>query len=278
MKVIDLVDNQYLKIDKEDSVSHLIGEFQNSNQKAALVFDKKRFIGVTSKDMLLKSRLNLSKLKAEKIIKKVPVLIGDEDVKEAARLIYTSNSAILPVIKKKVLIGVISSIKLCTKLKEDKELCERKIEEFMVKETVTIEEDDGIDKAIELMRKNNISRLPVVDKRGNVLNIISVSDIIELYTLRLGDSENHSNTYSGKAPRQTRAYKNKNFHLANYAVNNITFHTLITAKPDDSLCKVIDLMNNNAISSMVIVDNKKVLGIITSRDLIKLFLREYISV
>ena len=54
----ELIKEDYVKIDKDKPISELIGLLRLTNQKAALVFDKKKFIGVSTKDLLLKTRLN----------------------------------------------------------------------------------------------------------------------------------------------------------------------------------------------------------------------------
>ena len=50
---------------------------------------------------------------------------------------------------------------------------------------------------------------------------------------------------------------------------------LTYVKPDTPMDKVADLMANNGIRRLLVVDNGKLIGIITSRDILKYF-RDYV--
>jgi CBS domain-containing protein len=43
----------------------------------------------------------------------------------------------------------------------------------------TIHEDEGFDRALELMRSENVRRLPVVDRHGKLRGIVSLDDLLE---------------------------------------------------------------------------------------------------
>ncbi|TRZ91667.1 MAG: CBS domain-containing protein [Methanosarcinales archaeon] len=46
---------------------------------------------------------------------------------------------------------------------------------------------------------------------------------------------------------------------------------VITCKPDDPISTLVDLFKNNHISGMPVVENEKVVGIVSETDLLKLF-------
>ena len=48
----------------------------------------------------------------------------------------------------------------------------------MKKKVITIEQDDNTDRAIDVMKKNKISILPVVDKDGNLVGIVGVKELL----------------------------------------------------------------------------------------------------
>jgi CBS domain-containing protein len=49
--------------------------------------------------------------------------------------------------------------------------------DVMTKTVFTVEEDDTIDTALDLMQTNNIRRIPVVDARRELVGMVSVSDL-----------------------------------------------------------------------------------------------------
>jgi CBS domain-containing protein len=58
-----------------------------------------------------------------------------------------------------------------------KRVAEKKVEEVMSKEVVTVKEDDSLMECVDLMIKNNIKRLPVLDDAGKVAGMIYQKDI-----------------------------------------------------------------------------------------------------
>ena len=49
----------------------------------------------------------------------------------------------------------------------------------MTKRPITITEDTGIDKALELMHSEKVRRLPVLNKRGQLVGIVSELDLLK---------------------------------------------------------------------------------------------------
>lgn len=52
---------------------------------------------------------------------------------------------------------------------------------------VTVREDMAVDDALEIMRKNGVRRVPVVDREGALVGILAVDDLIELFADRLSE-------------------------------------------------------------------------------------------
>jgi len=63
---------------------------------------------------------------------------------------------------------------------------ELKLKDIMTKDVITISPDDTVEYASVLMLENKISGLPVVDKEGHVIGIITQSDIFKLFVKMLG--------------------------------------------------------------------------------------------
>lgn len=55
------------------------------------------------------------------------------------------------------------------------------VKDLMTQDLITINTDDSIVKAAELLSKHNISGLPVIDKLGKLSGMISSSDIVRIY-------------------------------------------------------------------------------------------------
>jgi CBS domain-containing protein len=269
----DIITTDYAKIDKNAAISELIGELIRTKQKAAVVFDKNKYIGITTKRLLLKTKIDPAKLKVNKVIEKVPTLTGKEDLTEAARLLYTADAPILPIIEKGQVIGIIKSIDVINNLPQEEK--NKKVNQIMTLTPITIKENDRTGKAIEIMRENKVSRIPIVDDKGDLLSITSITDFIEKHHIMLQGKAEQGVKSTGAAGSTGFSGEHKDMHA--FPIKNITSPITITGKESDSVSNVINTMNEFNISSLVIVKENKPVGIVTIRDLLKLFIKDRLT-
>ncbi|KKR76828.1 MAG: CBS domain containing membrane protein [Candidatus Levybacteria bacterium GW2011_GWA2_40_8] len=132
--------------------------------------------------------------------KKVDYVFTKSKVKNISKLIFIHQINGVPVLSGKRVIGFITERDILAKFfpsiqeyiedpvnTSNFEKMERKISEIfdltadkiMSKRLVTIEPDAPILRAQSLMLSHKVGRLPVVDKRGNLIGIISKGDIFK---------------------------------------------------------------------------------------------------
>jgi CBS domain-containing protein len=272
-----LIQKRYVAVDKSDTISHLIGQLKQNKAKAALVFDKNKFIGIADTHLLIKTKLDPTSMKVDKIVKKIPVLNGKEELGEVARLLLTSDTRMLPVIDHEKVIGVINSLDVIKQL-HNTEAGKKKLKEVMTLSPITIHENDRLGKAIEIMKENHVSRIPIVNDKGELVQIAALTDLLYDYTLRLQSRSDArgKGMLSQHGPRTSRAYGDKT-ELNAYPIKNISTLIIITASPDDTIGRTIDKMERFDISSIVVVEGKRPVGIIATRDLLKLLLKHQVT-
>jgi hypothetical protein len=100
----------------------------------------------------------------------------DTAIREAAKLFVKENIRGAPVVYNHKPVGIISTVDVTRALADNKE--NRKVREVMSKDLHTIAEDACISHAIQMMEKYNISRLIVVDNRGDSKGIVTRTDIL----------------------------------------------------------------------------------------------------
>ncbi len=61
---------------------------------------------------------------------------------------------------------------------------QRRVKDIMSRDVVTLDPEDKITEALELLVANRVSALPVVDKRKKCIGILSTSDLIDLPATR----------------------------------------------------------------------------------------------
>lgn len=116
--------------------------------------------------------------------------------------------------------------------------------ESTARKVITTTVDVSIDSAMDTLIGNNIGCLPVVGDKGQLIGIISDKDIF----------------------RKIHQTGGKYHDLK---VGEIMSTELIIGLPEDDLAYIAGLMAKNWIRHIPIMDNEKVIGLISSRDIIK---------
>jgi CBS domain-containing protein len=115
----------------------------------------------------------------KEIMTKTPACCAPEDDLEyVTKLMLDHNCGAIPVCDGAKIIGVITdrdiAVRGFTKAGNPLSL---EVRELMTQPVFTIGEWDHIDNAIELMEEKQVRRLPVVDRNGRIVGILSQSDL-----------------------------------------------------------------------------------------------------
>jgi transcriptional regulator len=104
-------------------------------------------------------------------------LDGLSTIRDAARVLSTKSIEGAPVMDDGEIMGMVTLSDISRALAESRE--EMKVVDIMTKNTITINEDVMIADAIEIMNKNQIGRLIVVDQTGNARGIVTRTDLLD---------------------------------------------------------------------------------------------------
>ena len=121
------------------------------------------------------------------------------------------------------------------------------IKNLMSEDIITIDKDQNLSDALKLLRKNNVSRLPVVNNK-ELVGIISERDIAS----KLGSSKYESMPAS-------------RLHISSVMVKDV-----FTVPQTMQLEEVANLMLENGIGSVPIMDDDKMVGIVSKADFVTL--------
>ncbi len=143
-------------------------------------------------------------MKVSRIVKKkVDCVTPNSTLLDASKFIFGHHHRGLPVVsaKNKKLVGFITQQDILSQLfptigelmedyahekdfeameKRAKEVLNKKVKAAMTKKVLFVHIDDPVLKAESIMKINHISRLPVVDNKGNLIGIVSKGDIFRL--------------------------------------------------------------------------------------------------
>ncbi|MFQ5937951.1 MAG: CBS domain-containing protein [Acidiferrobacterales bacterium] len=114
----------------------------------------------------------------------VVIVRRDSSVQEAAQLMRTHHVGDLVVVEERdgerVPVGIITDRDIVVEvIAKNVELGAVSIGDVMSFELVTVNEDDDIFDTVKLMRTKGVRRVPVVDKHGVLVGILTVDDLVD---------------------------------------------------------------------------------------------------
>ncbi|MCF7941165.1 MAG: CBS domain-containing protein [Spirochaetia bacterium] len=126
----------------------------------------------------------------------------------------------------------------------------------MTQNPVTIRQDVPVAEAQRIMRQEKIHRLPVLDKDKNLVGIVTEKDLL----------------YASPSPASTLDVYELNYLLSKLTVKKVMSTPVISIPPDTVIEEAARVMADNDIGGLSVVEQGKLVGIITESDIFKIFI------
>lgn len=271
----DILTKNYVKVDVKDTIAVLLGALKKAKERYALIFEGKKYLGVITKRTILTERIDINQTKVANIAKRrsnakgsiyVPTLEPDTDDKTICKLMAAANTHILPVIQDGKVIGVVKAEDVLMEMAPIlRTSCEK-----IAKKPMTATPDTKISKAFEILTKNHIDHLPIVDGQGALTGIISVSDLMENTELFAENRQRIPKAASHQGGKKTGYGRGEKTHPYNLPIQNyVGAKILCSAPPGTQVKDAIEIMTRNNVGSIVLVNGNKPVGIVTYKDLLQ---------
>jgi CBS domain-containing protein len=106
---------------------------------------------------------------------------GDDSVETAARAMRDRHVGCLVVTRRGRPAGIVTDRDLVVRvLAEGRDPSTVKIGEFVTYDPITLHVHEGIETAVERMRRHGVRRLPIVDEDGIAVGIVTADDLLVL--------------------------------------------------------------------------------------------------
>ena len=128
------------------------------------------------------------------------------------------------------------------------------VSSVMTKDVVTLERNDKLRMADDVMRLGRIRHLPVVDEDGALAGIVSQRDLFHGGLLRALGYGTHA---------RQRA-------LETMVVKEAMRSEVLTTTPETPLAEAAKMMIERQIGCLVVLDGQKIVGILTEGDFVRL--------
>lgn len=129
------------------------------------------------------------------------------------------------------------------------------VRQFMTSQVFTVSPDESIADTLALMREKKIDRLPVLEK-GKLVGFVTDGDLREV----------------SPSPATTLSIFELNYLIAKTPIREVAIKKVVTCHPDTQIEEAALLMREHKIGGLPVLEEGKLVGIITGYDILDAFL------
>ncbi len=255
--VEDIMDTEYPSIGPDEKLNNALMLMKGSGYQDIPVIDDGEYIGTISYGSVLKKKSIALDSKVRNLISSSPVITKDMGLTKVAEMMILNNLRQIPVVgtnRKKVIgcIGRKQMIDLVIGIKVFKDI---QVFEIMNTPVESVRENQLLDDALEIMRELDIRTVPVTDSKGGITGIVGMKEVIE--NNWKSTSKTVGDIY-GKTKKTSTT------------IESICMSAVKTVNWDDDIETAVEMMSENGISTIPVLDEGRLAGIVTQYDIIEL--------
>lgn len=255
MKVKEVMTKDIIAVDKDENLKHVLHLMKKHEITKIPVLEEKKLVGLVTDNIIAyklgsirKKGVPPSRLHASSVTdKKIECVHPETEVEKILEKVGEPGPTMLCVTENAKLLGVITKADLLPFVKSKK-----KVSELANKKIFTVSSDERVIHARRIMVDHNIARLPVF-KDGKLVGIISDNEIaFALANLK-------SSFPIGRQKHQ----------LEELLIEDVMKKPAIWIQPNKYAYEAANIMLKNNIGMLPIIENEKIVGIISRTDLLR---------
>jgi acetoin utilization protein AcuB len=131
------------------------------------------------------------------------------------------------------------------------------VQGWMTIDVITVGEDTPMMKASIIMKENNIRSLPILNKKGKLVGIVSDRDLRDASPSKATSLDVHE----------------LNYLISTIKIKDLMTRNVVVVRPDETVEFAAILMLENKISSLPVINDKgSIIGIITQTDIFRVLI------
>lgn len=241
-------------VGSEDRVADALSKMRRTGFQELPVVDDGVYAGMISFGSILKKKNLVMDSKIKNMMRVLPTVTADTGLTKIAEHMISTNSRQLAVLNGKKVVGLVSRTGLTEVAARIKALKEIKVWEIMTTPVESLKVDAMLQSALEIMGRLDIKTVPIMDHADRLVGIVGMSEIIDSFwrddVKTLGDMDKSNKT-----------------QVTMDSVCKTAVHTIDW---DDDIGAAAVLMRDEHISTLPVMDDGDVIGILTEYDVIGL--------
>ena len=257
MNIADIATDEYMRIDADERLGKVRSLFDRENPKGIVVTEDDEYEGIITERQLLQSHIEDNAKVGVLTRSNVPRVARDDGIREVARMLVEGGTKVAPVFEGGALWGIITEDAILRAVLDNLDVLT--VEQIYTDEVILLQEDDHLGKAINHLRENDISRLPVVNENGRLSGMVTTHDIAD-FAVRTMERQQKGDR-SGDTDRMLDLPV---YDLMNSPVETITGSESVTA--------AVERMLDHDYAGLVVTpedDDTAVAGILTKTDVLR---------
>lgn len=252
----DIYSTQFNTVSENDLISRCLESFKKELPPVLAVLDDKgHYVGMVSRRSVLRTRLDPTKNKVKSLMVAAPSAGIGDSLSRVAKLMIGSSMRQLPVMDNKGRIaGFITDEAVIHAVVAGK-WGGNPIEMIMTRAPHTLEADRTVGAVLSVMREYSISHVPIMEA-GKLVGLISLADILQ-------------SLYWPKKRQGNQDLSGEHIETLSVEAGGIMSKPVITVDPKQVLRNCEQLMHNHDISCLCVVENERLLGIVTRLDFLE---------
>lgn len=254
MKVKDVMTTEVITVDKDVDLNHVLTLMKKHDITKIPVLEEKQLVGMVTDNIIAyklgsirKKGVPASRLHASSVTdKNIECISSDTEVKTILKKVGKPGPTMLCVTDNKHLLGVVTKADLLHMVKSKKP-----VREIMNKKILTVSPEDRIIHARRIMVDEKIARLPVVDK-GKLVGMISDNEL----------------AFAFANVKKSISLGRQKHRLDEFLVKDAMKAPAVWTHPNTTAKQAAEIMLKNNVGALPIIENDKIIGIISRTDLL----------
>ena len=255
MKIRDVMTKDVVFVDKDVDLSHVLSLMKKHEITKIPVVSDKKLVGVITDNTIVyklgskrKRGIPASRLHASSVTEKnIEIISPDTAIKTVLSKVGEPGPTMLFVLEDAKLVGVVTKADLLPLVKSKK-----RIKEIMQKKLHVVSPDDRVIHARRIMIDENVARLPVLHL-GKLVGIISDTEI----------------TFALANLKKSFPLGKQKHQLDELLIREDMKSPVFWTEPNMDASQAAKIMLKNNIGALPILQENKLVGIVTRTDLLK---------
>ncbi|MBW6462398.1 MAG: CBS domain-containing protein [DPANN group archaeon] len=269
---IDIMSRTIVTIDESSTVNDAITQLRNNNIKNLIVLSKKKYKGIFSYRQLFSIYgKDIQKISIKPYIQRPPIIPPDTTLPQIADKMHKLNLKIIPIGDDDALRGVITQSDIVKEAINSKIFKEIRAQDIMSPKPITMQDDETLAKALQIMREHNISHIPILNKDGIIKGLVESKDIIgHILTLKESYGGLMEISPSGKGSTvDSHSYISQKISDKTINISSFMKTEMVIGHPDDKISDIYTSKGERPIPTVLIKENDRLIGIITPKDIVR---------